>query len=93
MSEGQAPTHGSEMTQASDEVGRIRDRLAALYPDLDTSAFGVTGRVLRLAKDLEGLRTDHPAAFELTPGDFDVLATIRRLEGAEKVNPTRCSLS
>lgn len=77
------------MTDSSDEVGRMRDRLAELYPDLDTSAFGVTGRVLRLAQQFESLRADHLATFELTPGDFDVLATIRRLEGTERINPAR----
>lgn len=77
------------MTETPDDVDRIRDRLTELYPDLDTSAFGVTGRVLRLARTFEALRTDHLAAFELTPGDFDVLATIRRVEGTGKVNPTR----
>lgn len=77
------------MTDTSDEVGRMRDRLAALYPELDTSAFGVTGRVLRLAQEFESLRAEHLATFELTPGDFDVLATIRRLEGTGRINPTR----
>lgn len=77
------------MTDTPDDVDRIRDRLAELYPALDTTAFGVTGRVLRLAQAFERSRADHLAAFDLTPGDFDVLATIRRLEGTERVNPTR----
>jgi DNA-binding MarR family transcriptional regulator len=77
------------MTDTPDAVDRIRERLAELYPELDTTAFGVTGRVLRLASTVELARAEYLAAFDLTPGDFDVLATIRRLEGTEKVNPTR----
>lgn len=70
-----------------DAVDRIRSNHAARYPDLDTSAFGVTGRVLRLAQFFVSQRTEHLAAFGLTPGDFDVLATIRRTEGSDGVNP------
>lgn len=70
-----------------DAVDRIRSHHAARYPDLDTRAFGVTGRVLRLAQFFESKRTEHLAAFDLTPGDFDVLATIRRTEGPDGVNP------
>lgn len=77
------------MTDTSDAVDDMRRRLLELYPDLDTTAFGVVGRVLRLAEGLERRRADHLAAFDLTPGDFDVLATIRRIEGTEGVNPGR----
>jgi DNA-binding MarR family transcriptional regulator len=75
--------------ESTDAVDGMRDRLAALYPDLDTSAFGVTGRVLRLARSIDHLRTEHLSQFDLVPGDFDVLATIRRIEGDTGVNPHR----
>jgi DNA-binding MarR family transcriptional regulator len=74
---------------ATDAVDGMRDRLGALYPELDTSAFGVTGRVLRLAQSLDRLRAEHLSQFGLVPGDFDVLATIRRIEGDTGVNPGR----
>lgn len=70
-----------------DAVDRIRTHHAARYPDLDTRAFGVTGRVLRLAQLFESKRTEHLDTFGLTPGDFDVLATIRRTQGSDGVNP------
>lgn len=70
-----------------DAVDRIRSHHAARHPDLDTRTFGVTGRVLRLAQFFESKRSEHLAAFELTPGDFDVLATIRRTQGSDGVNP------
>jgi DNA-binding MarR family transcriptional regulator len=75
--------------ETTDAVDGMRDRLAALYPDLDTSAFGVTGRVLRLARAIERLRAEHLRQFGLVPGDFDLLATIRRIEGDAGVNPHR----
>ena len=78
-----------EATDATDAVDGMRDRLAALYPELDTSAFGVVGRVLRLAQAIDRLRAEHLSQFGLVPGDFDVLATIRRIEGDAGVNPGR----
>lgn len=77
------------MPETNDAVDGMRDRLAALYPELDTSAFGVTGRVLRLARSIDHLRAEHLSQFDLVPGDFDVLATIRRIEGDTGVNPRR----
>lgn len=75
------------MTAPPDTVDAIRERLAELYPDLETDAFGVTGRILRLAQRIEAERAEHLAAFDLTPGDFDVLATIRRTEHHTGVKP------
>lgn len=75
------------MNARPDGVDAIQTRLAELYPDLDTSGFAVTGRILRLARHIEARRTDHLAEFGLTPGDFDVLATVRRTQGPEGVNP------
>jgi DNA-binding MarR family transcriptional regulator len=71
----------------SDHVDEIQDRLAELYPGADSTAFGVTGRILSLARALEALRAEHLRLFDLTPGDFDVLATIRRQQGADGMNP------
>ena len=77
------------MSDTTDAVDGMRDRLAELYPELDTSAFALTGRVLRLAQAVERLRAEHLKDFGLVPGDFDVLATIRRIEGDTGVNPGR----
>jgi DNA-binding MarR family transcriptional regulator len=84
-----SPTVESPVLEPSDAVDGMRERLAALYPALDTSAFGVTGRVLRLAQAIDRLRAEHLTRFGLVPGDFDVLATIRRIEGDAGVNPGR----
>lgn len=75
------------MTPPPDAIDAIEARLAQLYPDLDTSGFAVTGRILRLARHITARRVDHLTDFGLTPGDFDVLATVRRVQGPEGVNP------
>lgn len=75
------------MSATSDAVDGMRARLAELYPELDTAAFAVVGRVLRLSAVLQQRRADHLEPFGLTPADFDVLATARRIEGDRGVNP------
>jgi DNA-binding MarR family transcriptional regulator len=72
---------------APDIVDGLRDRLAELYPDLDTSGLAITGRILRLALAIESARVEHLAPFGLAPGDFDVLATLRRVQGEAGANP------
>lgn len=71
---------------APDAVDEIRQELAGLYPDLDTSVFGVVGRVLRLARNIDSWRAEHLAAYQLTPADFNVLASMRR-KGESGINP------
>lgn len=68
-------------------MDRIRDRLAVLYPEVETTGFGVTGRVLRLARAFEARRAEHLGSLGLNCGEFDVLATIRRISGSDGVNP------
>jgi DNA-binding MarR family transcriptional regulator len=75
------------MPELDDPIDAMRTRLAELYTDLDTTAFGVTGHVLRLAAWFERQRADHLEPFGLTPGDVDVLATIGRTESEAGVDP------
>lgn len=77
------------MPSQRDEVDNIRHQLADIYPELDSRAIEVTGRVLRLAQAFESRRADHLADFDLTSADFDLLATIRRTQGSAGVNPSQ----
>lgn len=77
------------MPSQRDEVDNIRHQLADLYPELDSRAIEVTGRVLRVAQAFESRRADHLATFDLTSADFDLLATIRRTQGSAGVNPSQ----
>ncbi len=66
------------MSDVVDHVGRIQQQWARERPDLDTSAMGIIGRLHRLADALHAeLRPVFEAA-DLSDGDFDVLAALRR---------------
>lgn len=72
---------------SQDAIDVIRETLAALYPELDTSGLAVTGRILRLATHLEEARNQQLRELNLSSADFDVLATVRRRATGEGVNP------
>lgn len=70
-----------------DLIDEIRQRHTDLFPDLDTTGLGVTGRLIRLGSLVEQFRNRTLSEFDLTVADFDVLATLRR-EGSDRgVNP------
>lgn len=71
----------------ADPIANIREDHARLYPDLETTGLAVTGRILRLAALLEDARDHRLADHDLSLGDFDVLATLRRRAGDDGVNP------
>ena len=62
-------------------------------PDLDVSSLEVAGRLLRVAGELERLREATVRRFGLSPADFDVLATLRRLAEPDGTNPKRLAES
>lgn len=61
-----------------DVIDRIREQLADMGVDADTGGLAVTGRILRLARNIEAARDELLGRFGLSVGDFDVLATLRR---------------
>lgn len=65
--------------------GVVRD-VRDLYPELDVIGLPIVGRVLRLARFLEGRRETQLGEYGLTVPDFDVLATMRRQAGDEAIN-------
>ena len=58
-------------------------------PDLDASAMGVVGRILRLAAWLQRRGEAVLAPFNLTMWQFDVLATLRRAGKPFRMSPTQ----
>ena len=62
----------------SDEVDRIVDAWQQERPDLDVAPLQVLSRVSRLARHLDIARREAFAANDLEPGEFDVLAALRR---------------
>lgn len=66
------------MTEASDRVSRIQQEWRRERPDLDVSPQGVIGRLHRLAAHLADELGTVYERHDLTEGEFDVLAALRR---------------
>ena len=58
-------------------------------PDLDASAMGIVGRILRLAARLQRRGEEALEPFNLTMWQFDVLATLRRAGKPFRLSPTQ----
>ncbi|NUT46351.1 MAG: MarR family transcriptional regulator [Saccharothrix sp.] len=62
----------------TDAVDVVLAQWAAQRPDVDTSPMAVLTRVTRLARLLERELREFVGRFDLEPGEFDVLTTLRR---------------
>lgn len=62
----------------TDAVDLIVEEVRAWMPGVEVDGLPVTGRIMRLARYLEGRREEALAPFGLSSGDFDLLATVRR---------------
>jgi DNA-binding MarR family transcriptional regulator len=71
-----------------DLVDNILGQWQRERPDLDASPMGVMGRMARLAKHLERSVQQTVSEFGLNPGEFDVLATLRRSGHPYELSPT-----
>lgn len=71
-----------------DAVDRVLMQWRQERPDLDASSMGLLGRVARLAKHLDRSIHATVAEFGLNPGEFDVLATLRRSGPPYQLSPT-----
>jgi DNA-binding MarR family transcriptional regulator len=76
--DGAAPV--STPVDTSDSVDRVLAQWAQVRPDLDVSPMGVLGRLSRLTRVLERRLQIVFARHGLQPGEFDVLATLRRAD-------------
>ncbi|NYV79037.1 MarR family winged helix-turn-helix transcriptional regulator, partial [Streptomyces sp. UH6] len=74
-----------------DDVDAIIEQWARERPDLETPAMEVFGRIYRLARGM-GERTEKEyAAFGVSRGEFDVLATLRRAGEPYTLSPRELS--
>ena len=73
---------------ASDPVDEILAQWQRERPDLDVSPMGIIGRMTRLSKHLKQEIGKTFALFGLNPGEFDVLATLRRSGKPYQLSPT-----
>lgn len=59
------------------------------YPDLDVRTLPPMVRLARLSVLIEGFQNQVLEPFELTPGDYSVLATLRRAGGSYELTPSK----
>jgi DNA-binding MarR family transcriptional regulator len=71
-----------------DAVDQILAQWKRERPDLDASPMGVIGRLSRIAQYIDHAIQIELAALGVTPGEFDVLATLRRAGAPYQLNPT-----
>lgn len=71
-----------------DPVDKILAQWQETRPDLDVSPMGLIGRTTRLANYLRKAIGKTFAEFGLNPGEFDVLATLRRAKAPHQLSPT-----
>lgn len=74
---------------SSDEVDRIVSAWKRERPDLDVAPLQVLSRVSRLARHLDLARREAFAAHDLEPGEFDVLAALRRAGKPYALSPSQ----
>ena len=79
---------GSGNADFKDPVDKILAQWAQERPDLDVSPMGLIGRTTRLSNYLRKAIGQVFAEFGLQPGEFDVLATLRRAKAPHQLSPT-----
>ena len=77
------------MGRDADAIDRMMAAWRRELPDLDPSPLAVVGRVIVLAQHLERSVDAALAAHDLTLGQFDILATLRRHGPAGGLTPTQ----
>jgi DNA-binding MarR family transcriptional regulator len=65
-----------------DQVGHVAHRWRELRPELDPAPMLVVGRIQRLARIMDAALRPTFAGAGLAPGDFDILAALRRASPA-----------
>ena len=74
---------------AQDHIDRILDQWRRERPELDTTALGLVGRLMRTATLAEEVLVEPLRERGLEAGWFDVLAALRRTGSPYELNPTR----
>jgi DNA-binding MarR family transcriptional regulator len=72
-----------EVPVEEDIIDRISRDLTESGVKADASGLAVTGRILRLARNVEAARDRLLGEFGLSVADFDVMATLRRRAGED----------
>lgn len=71
-----------------DHVSRIIEQWAVERPDLDTAPMAVIGRLHRVGDAIRERLVEVYAEFDLSEGEFDLLASLRRSGAPFELSPT-----
>lgn len=71
----------------------IVEEVQGWLPDVDVTGLSITGRILRLARYVEAAREEELSRFDLSLGDFDMMATLRRRADGEAMKIRDLQLS
>ena len=71
-----------------DGLDRVVAQWGSEKPHLDTLPMELIGRLMRLSKHIESQVADCHKAYDLKPGEFDVIATLRRSGGEYCLTPS-----
>ncbi|EDQ01872.1 MarR family winged helix-turn-helix transcriptional regulator [Shewanella benthica] len=71
-----------------DGLDRVVAQWKAEKPNLDTLPMELIGRLMRLSKHIESQVAECHKAYDLKPGEFDVIATLRRSGGEYCLTPS-----
>jgi len=71
-----------------DAIDRLVDQWAREKPEMDTEPMAIMGRLMRIAKYMEGQVADLHKQYDLKLGEFDVLATLRRSGESYRLTPS-----
>jgi len=74
-------------TREGDHVDEILGEWRRVYPSVDASPIGITGRVTRIALYAERSADDHLERYRLTPSGFEVLLALHG-NAAHQLSPT-----
>jgi DNA-binding MarR family transcriptional regulator len=77
----------------ADHVDLILKQWRLVRPDLDPSPMGIIGRISRLSRAFERSIAGVLAEYDLSPDEFDVLATLRRAGKPFALKPSQLSNS
>ncbi|MFB0617498.1 MarR family winged helix-turn-helix transcriptional regulator [Streptomyces sp. AGS-58] len=77
--------------QPADPVDVITEQWARVRPDLDTRAMEVFGRIFRLARAMGDRMERAYKPYNISRGEFDVLATLRRSGEPYTLSPRELS--
>ena len=70
-----------------DHIDRFLDQIAELLPNLDPAVEGIVDRIGGLARRFKRMMEETLVGFDLTHGEYEVLATLRNRGGKHRSTP------